>query len=126
MHLEVAQPYLLNALEARPFDPEQDFYAVVGIGFPQRFYRTLESIGIKQFQCHEFPDHHDYELTDLQFEDTNPIITTEKDAVKLLPILKQHPDFNREIWVVPVEAVLSSACYRVLNQQLADLGIHIE
>ena len=126
MHLEVAQPYLLNALEARPFDPDQDFYAVVGIGFPQRFYRTLESIDIKQFQCHEFPDHHDYELTDLQFEDTNPIITTEKDAVKLLPILKQHPDFNREIWVVPVEAVLSSACYRVLNQQLADLGIHIE
>ena len=126
MHLEVAQPYLLNALEARPFDPEQDFYAVVGIGFPQRFYRTLESIGINQFQCHEFPDHHDYELTDLQFEDTNPIITTEKDAVKLLPILKQHPDFNREIWVVPVEAVLSSACYRVLNQQLANLGIHIE
>lgn len=126
MHLEVATPYLLNAYEARTFDPTQDFYAVVGIGFPQRFYRTLESLGVEQFQCHEFPDHYDYDLTDLQFEDTNPIITTEKDAVKLLPILKHHPDFNREIWVVPVEAVLSSACYRVLNQQLADLGISIE
>jgi tetraacyldisaccharide 4'-kinase len=98
----------------------------VGIGFPQRFYRTLESLGVQQFQCHEFPDHYDYDLTDLQFEDSNPIITTEKDAVKLLSILKQHPDFKREIWVVPVEAVLSSACYRVLNQQLADLGISIE
>lgn len=126
MHLEVATPYLLNAYEARTFDPKQDFYAVVGIGFPQRFYRTLESLGVQQFQCHEFPDHYDYDLTDLQFEDTNPIITTEKDAVKLLPILKHHPDFNREIWVVPVEAVLSSACYRVLNQQLSDLGISIE
>ena len=30
-----------------------------------------------------------------------------KDAVKLLPLLKQNPDFKREIWVVPVEAVLS-------------------
>jgi tetraacyldisaccharide 4'-kinase len=126
MHLEVGEPYLLNAYDAGRFNPDQDFYAVVGIGFPQRFYRTLESIGVQKFQCHEFPDHYDYDLTDLQFEDSNPIITTEKDAVKLLPILKQYPDFKREIWVVPVEAVLSSACYRVLDQQLTDLGIQLQ
>ena len=107
------------------FDIHQDFYAVVGIGFPQRFYHTLESIGLTRFQCHEFPDHHDYEIEDLQFEDANPIITTEKDAVKLLPLLKQHPDFNREIWVVPVEAVLSQACYDLLDEQLTALGIDI-
>jgi tetraacyldisaccharide 4'-kinase len=125
MHLEVATPYLLNAVEEKPFNPADNFYAVVGIGFPQRFYQTLDSIGIDQFQCHEFPDHYDYEITDLQFEDGNPIITTEKDAVKLLPLLKQNPDFNREIWVVPVEAVLSPACYEVLHQQLQQFGIQI-
>lgn len=125
MHLQVAEPYLLNPSydQAEIFDTSLDYYAVVGIGFPQRFYNTLESMGVYQFQCHEFPDHYDYEIQDLQFEDTNPIITTEKDAVKLLPLLKQHPDFQREIWVVPVEAVLSSECYQVLNQQLAELGI---
>lgn len=127
MYLEVAQPYLLNGSsdQAELFDIHQDFYAVVGIGFPQRFYQTLKSIGLTRFQCHEFPDHHDYEIEDLQFEDSNPIITTEKDAVKLLPLLKQHPDFNREIWVVPVEAVLSQACYDLLDEQLTALGIDI-
>lgn len=127
MHLEVAEPYLLNPFfdQAEAFDPTLDYYAVVGIGFPQRFYNTLESIGVSQFQCHEFPDHHDYEIDDLQFEDANPIITTEKDAVKLLALLKNHPEFNREIWVVPVGAVLSEECYLLLNQQLSQLGIDL-
>ncbi|MDK1683625.1 tetraacyldisaccharide 4'-kinase [Acinetobacter terrestris] len=125
MHLEVATPYLLNAVDGTPFNPADNFYAVVGIGFPQRFYKTLDSMGIHQFQGHEFPDHYDYEITDLQFEDGNPIITTEKDAVKLLPLLKQNPDFKREIWVVPVEAVLSPGCYEVLHQQLQQFGIQI-
>ena len=125
MHLQVAEPYLLNPYfdQSERFDSTLDYYAVVGIGFPQRFYHTLESMGVEQFQCHEFADHYDYEIDDLQFEDANPIITTEKDAVKILPLLKKHPDFNREIWVVPVEAVLSEACYLLLKQQLAELGI---
>ena len=97
----------------------------MGIGFPERFYKTLELMGVTQFQCHEFPDHHDYEITDLQFEDSQPMITTEKDAVKLLPLLKQYPDFQREIWVVPVDAVLSSACYVTLHQQLKQLGLNL-
>lgn len=128
MHLEVAKPYLLNPWfdQAELFDPQQDFYAVVGIGFPQRFYQTLESIGLTRFQCHEFQDHYDYGIEDIQFEDANPIITTEKDAVKLLPLLKQHPEFNREIWVVPVEAVLTQACYQLLEKQLKDVHIALE
>ncbi len=125
MHLEVSTPYLLNMDKDVLFDPTLDYYAVVGIGYPQRFYKTLQSLGVNQFQCHEFPDHHDYEIQDLQFEDANPIITTEKDAVKLLPLLKKYPDFKREIWVVPVEAVLSQPCYTLLNNQLKKLGIQI-
>lgn len=127
MHLQVAAPYLLNPSfdQAEIFDADLDYYAVVGIGFPQRFYKTLESMGVQQFQCHEFPDHYDYQIEDLQFEDANPIITTEKDAVKLLSLLKQHPDFQREIWVIPVEAVLSNECYDILKQQLNEVGIVI-
>ena len=98
---------------------------MVGIGFPQRFYTTLESMGVKQFQCYEFPDHHDYEIEDLDFDDASPIITTEKDAVKLLPLLKENPDYKREIWVVPVEAVLSKQCYELLDEQLEQLGIQL-
>lgn len=125
MHLAPSQPYLLNRAGSQTFDPNLPFYAVVGIGFPQRFYQTLESLGIQQFQCHEFPDHHDYEIEDLQFEDNYPIITTEKDAVKIMTLLKQNPEFNRDIWVVPVEAILSPACYAILQQQLGEYGISI-
>ncbi|APX63120.1 tetraacyldisaccharide 4'-kinase [Acinetobacter schindleri] len=125
MHLAPSQPYLLNRAGSQTFDPNLPFYAVVGIGFPQRFYQTLESLGIQQFQCHEFPDHHDYEIEDLQFEDNYPIITTEKDAVKIMTLLKQNPAFNRDIWVVPVEAILSPACYAILQQQLGEYGISI-
>lgn len=123
MHLQPAAPYLLHAATPELFDAKQNFYAVVGIGFPQRFYQTLEAMGIVHFQCHEFPDHYDYELSDLVFDDHQPIITTEKDAVKLLPLLKQYPDFKNNIWVVPVEAVLSELCYSTLMQQLKLLGV---
>ncbi|WP_394661305.1 tetraacyldisaccharide 4'-kinase [uncultured Acinetobacter sp.] len=124
MFLQPSEPYLMSPThDVSLFNPHESFYAVVGIGFPQRFYTTLESMGIHDFQCHEFPDHHDYQLADLEFDDRHAIITTEKDAVKLLPLLKQHPEFSRKIWVVPVEAVLSDACYTLLEEQLTTLGI---
>lgn len=125
MHLQATAPYLLHGRDEL-FDPKENFYAVVGIGFPQRFYQTLEKMGIVHFQCHEFPDHHEYEWDDLQFDDQQPIITTEKDAVKLLPLLQQQPDFKNSIWVVPVEATLSETCYSTLAAQLKLLGVHLK
>ncbi len=124
MHLEIGQPYLLNPHSStNAFDAKQYFNAVVGIGFPQRFYQTLNKLGVNQYQAQEFPDHHDYEIADLTFDHHDVIITTEKDAVKFKTLLKQHPEFNIPIWVVPVEAVLSSDCYDLLRQQLQQVGI---
>ena len=126
MHLQVGKPYLLGSDNlSNQVDLKQSYHAVVGIGFPQRFYQTLQNLGIEQFQAHEFPDHHEYKLSDLSFQNQNAIITTEKDAVKLKEILIQHPEFNIPIWVVPVEAVLSSDCYDLLEQQLQQVGIHL-
>lgn len=126
MHLQVGKPYLLRSDNlSNQFDSKQSYHVVVGIGFPQRFYQTLQNLGIEQFQAHEFPDHHEYKLSDLSFQNRNAIITTEKDAVKLKEILIQHPEFNIPIWVVPVEAVLSSDCYDLLEQQLQQVGIHL-
>ncbi|MCG9515630.1 tetraacyldisaccharide 4'-kinase [Acinetobacter pittii] len=127
MHLEVGQPYLLNPLSnSKPnFNPENSYHAVVGIGFPQRFYQTLKDLGLKQFQEHAFRDHHDYTINDLIFNDDLPLVTTEKDAVKLLALLEKHPEFKQSIWVVPVKAVLSPQCYQVLKQQLQELDIQL-
>ncbi|ENU26552.1 tetraacyldisaccharide 4'-kinase [Acinetobacter modestus] len=124
MHLAIGQPYLLNLnTDLNVFDPNQYFNVVVGIGFPQRFYQTLNQLNVKQYQTHEFADHHDYQIDDLTFNNQDAIITTEKDAVKFKVLLKQYPEFNIPIWVVPVEAVLSADCYDLLKQQLQQVGI---
>ena len=124
MHLAIGQPYLLNLnTDLNLFDPNQCFNVVVGIGFPQRFYQTLNQLNVKQYQTHEFADHYDYQIDDLTFNNQDAIITTEKDAVKLKVLLKQYPEFNIPIWVVPVEAVLSADCYDLLKQQLQQVGI---
>lgn len=124
MYLQIGLPYLLNTSQDNLlFDSNQYFNAVVGIGFPQRFYDTLAKLSVHQLQAHEFPDHHDYEIADLSFDNPYAIITTEKDAVKFKTLLKQNPEFNTPIWVVPVEAVLSSDCYDLLKHQLQQVGI---
>ncbi|MFA9204551.1 MAG: tetraacyldisaccharide 4'-kinase, partial [Flavobacteriales bacterium] len=93
----------------------QTVHAVAGIGHPQRFFQQLRELGFIVIE-HAFADHHDYQVSDVEFADQLPLITTGKDAVKLfgLGVLG---------WVLPVEARLSMACYQVLTQQLSDVGL---
>lgn len=72
-------------------------HALAGIGNPQRFFQLLDTINFDvSAQKHVFPDHHPYQLSDLAFginesgpiDNNTVVITTEKDAVKLRPILK--------------------------------------
>lgn len=55
--------------------------AVAAIGNPVRFAQTLERLGFNP-QLHPFADHHQYNLSDLTFTPSLPLIMTEKDAVK--------------------------------------------
>ncbi len=57
-------------------------HAVAGIGDPERFFATLEGLGAEPVR-HPFPDHHAYRAGELAFGDGAPLVTTEKDAVKL-------------------------------------------
>ncbi len=132
MYLEVGTPYRLMLNESieqnEPFNPKQAFHAVVGIGYPERFFNSLTELGVEQFQQHPFADHHHYQLQDIEFKDNLAIITTEKDAVKLRVILQNSPLSSPipPIWVVPVQAKLSSMCYDVLSKQLAEQGISVD
>ena len=56
-------------------------HAVAGIGNPDRFFATLSRMGLA-FSAHPFPDHHAFRAADLQFEDSDLVLMTEKDAVK--------------------------------------------
>lgn len=126
MYLQIGKPYCLNETKTI-FHHEQRFHAVVGIGYPERFYQSLNQIGVKDIHKHAFEDHYEYTLSDLIFEDNYPIITTEKDAVKIKAILQNDrtSKVNREVWVLPVEAILSDSCYLLLQQQLHKLNIQI-
>ncbi len=87
-------------------------HAVAGIGNPERFFETLQSLGFSVVP-HSFPDHHDFTPRDLEFEDGLPIIMTEKDYIKCYAFgdLKWH-------WMLPVNAVLSQEFCSFLNQKI--------
>lgn len=67
--------------ESANFFKKQLVNAVSGIGSPQRFYRTLRSLGLIVSE-NTFTDHHAYTKDDFEHLQKNPIIMTEKDAVK--------------------------------------------
>jgi tetraacyldisaccharide 4'-kinase len=69
----------LNSLKQSPV------VAFAGIAKPQRFFSTLESIGIKPVKCVPFRDHHDYSKQEIENLGGDILITTEKDAVRLDP-----------------------------------------
>lgn len=74
-------------------------HAVAGIGNPERFFAALRAKGV-QVIAHPFPDHYDFQKTDLLFNDQLPIVMTEKDAVKC-----RHFALS-DIWCIPLEVKL--------------------
>ena len=107
-------------------------HAVSGIGYPQRFFNTLDALGFVVIP-HPYPDHYDFNLTELLQYKQYPIIVTSKDAVKIRALFEQETDeqmlkpdwyeLAAKLWVLPVTAELSAACYHTLQQQLLDLKI---
>ena len=77
-------------------------HAVAAIGHPARFFRLLEEAGVR-VRPHPFPDHAVLDGADLCFEDADPVLVTEKDAVKCQRFA--HDD----LWCVPIELSFESA-----------------
>ncbi|MDC0577141.1 lipid A export permease/ATP-binding protein MsbA [Gammaproteobacteria bacterium] len=75
----------------------KNVHAVAGIGNPAKFYKTLSSLGLNPIH-HSFPDHYQFLEEDLDFNDSLPIIMTEKDAVRCLDM------DNKNLWYLSVEA----------------------
>jgi subfamily B ATP-binding cassette protein MsbA len=97
----------------------QTVHGVAGIGNPDRFFETLREMGYEVME-HRFDDHHRFELADLDFGDSLPVIMTEKDAVKCRQLLIEqiHGNFwYLDITVQPDE--------RLLAKLLSKLGLNI-
>lgn len=96
-----------------------EVHAVAAIGDPQRFFTRLERMGLTVIP-HAFPDHYRFQKTDLEFQDTLPIIMTEKDAVKCEAFADYHH------WYLPVEAKLAPEFETALLKKLAQEAVCVE
>ncbi|GAB2782819.1 tetraacyldisaccharide 4'-kinase [Halomonas shantousis] len=86
-------------------------HALAGIGHPQRFFATLDSLGVEH-EPHPLADHHRFSAQDLQFTDNLPVVMTAKDAVKCRPFA------NERCWVLDVEARPDAALVDWLRKRL--------
>jgi len=128
---------ILSAAQLNSVKPTNNsrVHAVSGIGYPQRFFDTLESIGFEVIG-HPYPDHYDFSLAELLQYGDYPIIVTSKDAVKISALLAdytatqalsgEYVELVSRLWVLPVTAVLSENSYHNLDAQLKALGIRID
>jgi tetraacyldisaccharide 4'-kinase len=76
-------------------------HAVAGIGHPQRFFNSLRAYGIV-VDGRGLPDHARLSAADIDFGDAEPVLLTEKDAVKCAEFADDRH------WYVPVSAVFES------------------
>jgi len=89
----------------------QKVHALAAIGNPKRFFDSLRGQGLEVIE-HPFPDHHPLTAADLDFNDSHPILMTEKDAVKCLAFAKAHH------WKVPVDAKLPDSFFDAIDLKL--------
>ncbi|WLH66506.1 tetraacyldisaccharide 4'-kinase [Pseudomonas sp. FP2309] len=96
------------------FPVGQQVHAVAGIGNPQRFFNTLETLHWRPIH-HAFADHAPYSAEVLNFSPSLPLVMTEKDAVKCRAFAQPH------WWYLAVDAVPSPAFVAWFDTQLMRL-----
>lgn len=94
----------------------QRVHAVAGIGDPQQFFASLREAGLDIVE-HPFPDHHVYLAHDLAFNDGQPIVMTEKDAVKCQNLCSTNA------WCLQSHAQLDPGWLQQLAARLASLRL---
>ncbi|WP_421555164.1 tetraacyldisaccharide 4'-kinase [Pseudomonas kitaguniensis] len=107
----------LSTGERQPVDyfpVGQPVHAVAGIGNPNRFFHTLETLHWQPIP-HAFADHAPYSAQVLNFAPSLPLVMTEKDAVKCRAFAQ--PDW----WYLAVDALPSPAFVAWFDTQLMRL-----
>lgn len=121
MHLEAGDVCSLDgariipATQFRQIHSGMEIHAIAGIGNPQRFFTTLETIGIQAIP-HRFPDHHLFTGGDFNAVPAGSVIVmTEKDAVKCRDLKLENA------WYLPVETRLPDDFESVFSGHLEKL-----
>jgi tetraacyldisaccharide 4'-kinase len=114
-------PKQMRRLDEKGTRPLGDFsgksvHAVAAIGNPRRFFRMLESHGMRVIP-HPYRDHMQLTLRQLDFGDDLPIVMTEKDAVKCsglavnncwyVPVTVKFPNAGRSRWLEELDGLIT-------------------
>lgn len=101
--LAAAEAVALAGGERRPLSAfaGQQAWAVAGIGNPARFHAELRRHGIEPVAV-DVPDHGVTDLARLRRGPGQPVLMTEKDAVKY------EPCTDPDVWCVPVDVQMSA------------------
>ncbi|GAB5455116.1 MAG: tetraacyldisaccharide 4'-kinase [Henriciella sp.] len=86
---QASLPVLQGQIQAAAKPPAGKYVAFAGIGRPEKFFDTLNDLGVEVCDAVPFPDHHTYSAADLTYlrrlakdHGATPI-TTEKDLTRL-------------------------------------------
>ncbi|MBO8134858.1 tetraacyldisaccharide 4'-kinase [Dickeya fangzhongdai] len=118
MQLTAGDAVNLLTGERRPVSTLPPLVAMAGIGHPPRFFATLTALGSTLVHEVAFADHQHWQPEELQAltdNDRQPLIMTEKDAVKCRAFARAN------WWYLPVDAVLSAPESALLLQRLTRL-----
>lgn len=93
--------------------------AMAGIGDPNRFFATLEKLGITTKHNYAFSDHHDFDFATLLSlaNAEQALLMTEKDAVKCRKFAQEQKIDNW--WYLPVNAYFSAADSEKIMQKIS-------
>jgi tetraacyldisaccharide 4'-kinase len=110
VHLKSGKSY---PIEKWPM--HKQVHAVAGLGNPGRFFDLLARLGFEIIR-HPFPDHHNFDESNIFYLDHLPIIMTEKDASKCRSF------DNNKIWYLTIEADVSDKFIEELDSKLKTLN----
>jgi tetraacyldisaccharide 4'-kinase len=89
-------------------------HAIAGIANPRQFADALKRAGVDG-KLIEFPDHHEFDWGDFATLDEQPILMTEKDAVKCRGVVDER------MWVVPLGLSLATETKIKLLRRVAEV-----
>jgi tetraacyldisaccharide 4'-kinase len=98
----------------------QPVRALAGIAQPEAFFTMLQESGLRLDTTLAMPDHADGAAILAQLEPGCIWLCTEKDAVKVFPLLSNHPDLD--VWAVPLEQRPEQAFFAALDKALIGLS----
>ena len=98
----------------------RDLVAWAGIGYPARFFNTLQELGASPILTHAFADHQAFDETTLRklASQGQNVIMTEKDAVKCTAFAEKN------WWYLPVSAEISPTDQQRILDKIKEVMDH--